>query len=55
MPYTHAISYQDADLHNGDTYRFDGWKREGYSSSGNDSRSGRKGRNKWIWVWTRKQ
>lgn len=46
-----AISYQDADLHNGNTYRFDGWRREGYSHSGTDSRSGRKGRNKWIWVW----
>ncbi len=47
-----AISYQDADLHNGNTYRFDGWKREAYSRSGTDTRSGRKGRNKWIWVWS---
>lgn len=47
----HAISYQDADLHNGNTYRFDGWQREGYSSSGTDTRSGLRGRNKWIWVW----
>ena len=46
-----AISYQDADLHNGNTYRFDGWKRMAYSHSGTDKRSGRKGRNKWIWVW----
>lgn len=23
----YAISYQDADLHNGNTYRFDGWRR----------------------------
>jgi antitoxin VapB len=46
-----AISYQDADLHNGNTYRFDGWSRIGYSHSGVDTRSGRKGRNKWIWLW----
>lgn len=47
----HAISYQDADMHNGNTYRFDGWQRAGFSSSGTDSRSGRRGRRKWIWVW----
>jgi hypothetical protein len=46
-----AISYQDADLHNGNTYRFDGWERIGFSSSGTDKRSGRKGRRKWIWQW----
>jgi hypothetical protein len=51
LPYEYAISYQDADLHNGNTYRFDGWKRIGFSSSGPDTRSGRKGRNKWIWQW----
>ena len=49
--YDYAISYQDADLHNGNTYRFDGWKRIGYSSSGTDARSGKRGRRKWIWVW----
>lgn len=49
--YEFAISYQDADIHNGNTYRFDGWKREAFSHSGTDTRSGRKGRNKWIWVW----
>lgn len=48
---TWAISYQDADMHSGNTYRFDGWRRAGFSSSGTDSRSGRKGRRKWIWVW----
>lgn len=48
-----AISYQDADLHSGNTYRFDGWKRMAYSHSGTDKRSGRKGRDKWIWVWER--
>lgn len=46
-----AISYQDSQLHTGNTYRFDGWRRVAYSSSGTDSRSGRKGRSKWIWVW----
>jgi len=46
-----AISYQDADLHNGNTYRFDGWGRAGFSSSGTDQRTGRKGRRKWIWVY----
>jgi len=49
--YEFAISYQDADLHTGNTYRFDGWTRAAYSRSGTDSRSGRKGRNKWVWVW----
>ncbi len=48
---SHAISYQDADLHNGNTYRFDGWQRAGKSRSGPDTRSGRAGRNKWIWVY----
>lgn len=51
LGYDVAISYQDADLHNGATYRFDGWSRIGYSSSGTDSRSGRVGRRKWIWAW----
>lgn len=46
-----AVSYQDAAMHTGNVYRFDGWARAGYSSSGTDSRSGRKGRRKWIWVW----
>jgi hypothetical protein len=47
----HAISYQDATLHNGNTYRFDGWQRAGFSSSGADRRSGTRGRRKWIWVY----
>lgn len=51
LPYTFALSYQDADLHSGNTYRFDGWKRVAFSHSGVDTRSGRRGRNKWIWVW----
>lgn len=52
LGYEHAISYQDADMHNGNTYRFDGWIRIGFSSSGIDRRSGRKGRRKWIWKWS---
>jgi len=51
LGYPFAISYQDADLHNGNTYRFDGWKRIGRSKSGVDTRSGRKGRDKIIWLW----
>lgn len=53
--YEVAISYQDADLHTGNTYRFDGWRRLGFSSSGTDSRTGRRGRRKWIWCWSRDQ
>lgn len=51
LGYRFAISYQDAALHTGNLYRFDGWQRMGYSSSGTDSRTGRRGRRKWIWVW----
>lgn len=47
--YRAVISYQDAALHTGDLYRFDGWRKLGESSSGTDSRSGRKGRKKVIW------
>lgn len=46
-----AVSYQDADQQNGNTYRFDGWQRRSFSHSGTDARSGRKGCNKWVWVW----
>jgi hypothetical protein len=49
--YEFAVSYQDADLHNGNTYRFDGWKKVGTSRSGTDRRSGRPGRNKNIWFY----
>jgi len=48
---TYAVSYQDAVLHSGDLYRFDGWTKVGFSSSGPDTRSGRKGRRKWVWVY----
>lgn len=46
-----VISYQDAVLHSGNLYRFDGWIRLGASSSGTDQRSNRKGRRKVIWGW----
>ena len=51
LGYQFAVSYQDADLHNGNTYRFDGWDRVGRSRSGTDTRSGRPGRDKWVWMW----
>lgn len=53
LGYDYAVSYQDADLHNGNTYRFDGWKRVGRARSGTDTRSGRPGRDKWVWAWSR--
>ena len=47
-----VISYQDADLHNGNTYRFDGWERVGYCRAGGaDPRTGRPARNRWVWAW----
>jgi len=46
-----AISYQDAKLHTGNIYRFDGWKRAAFSHSGTDKRTGRQGRDKFVWVW----
>ncbi|CAO3447952.1 hypothetical protein [Azospirillum argentinense] len=48
-----AISYQDALLHSGDLYRHDGWARIAFArgSSSTDQRTGRKGRDKWIWGW----
>lgn len=46
-----AASYQDRVLHSGATYRTDGWKRIGYSTSGTDTRSGRPGRKKAVWLW----
>jgi len=54
LGYEFAVSYQDADLHNGNTYRFDGWERVGRARSGTDTRSGRPGRDKWVWVWPRR-
>lgn len=49
--YSWVVSYQDAVMHRGDVYRFDGWVEIGRSSSGTDTRSGRKGRRKVIWGW----
>ena len=49
--WTWAVSYQDEALHSGNTYRFDGWKVLGRSSSGPDRRTGRQGRSKTIWGW----
>lgn len=49
-----AISYQDAVLHGGDLYRFDGWVRLGFTRSGTDQRGAdgvRKGRKKAVWGW----
>jgi hypothetical protein len=46
-----AISYQDAALHSGNLYRFDGWVRLAFSHSGTDSRTARAGRDKFIWGW----
>lgn len=47
-----AVSYQDANLHNGDTYRFDGWKRVAFNRShGVDPRTGRRARDTYVWVW----
>ena len=49
-----AISYQDADLHSGNTYRFDGWERVAFArAGGDDPRSGRKARNRFVWAWPR--
>lgn len=50
LPHEWGVSYQDAALHSGDLYRFDGWTRGAWSHSGMDARSGRKGRDKWIWT-----
>lgn len=48
-----AVSYQDANLHTGNTYRFDGWHRVAYSAGASsvDQRTGRQGRDKFVWVW----
>ena len=45
------ISKLYADLHNGNTYRFDGWKRIAKSRSGVNTRNGTVGRNKWLWIF----
>lgn len=47
----YAVSYQDLDAHTGSTYRLDGWRDVGVTSSGTDQRSGKKGRRKKCWIW----
>lgn len=47
-----VVSYQDAVLHSGGLYRFDGWIKLGVSSSGTDPRGGTSGRRKVIWGWS---
>lgn len=55
LPYQFAISYQDADMHNGNTYRFDGWLRhDTLARSGTNTRNGKQGRRKYVWIWERK-
>lgn len=49
-----AMSYQDANLHTGATYKNDGWQIIGKSRSGTDTRSGRKGRSKVIWLYSKR-
>jgi len=51
LRYRFAISYQDLDRHTGNTYRLDGWKVIARSRSGTDTRSGRPGRRKAIWMF----
>jgi antitoxin VapB len=48
-----AMSYQDADLHTGATYKNDGWRRVGELCRGGsvDQRTGRVARKKWVWVY----
>ena len=46
-----AVSYQDAAIHTGNLYRFDGWVIVGRSHSGTDGRTARRGRRKVIWGW----
>lgn len=49
-----AVSYQDEVVHNGNTYRFDGWKKIATKRrSGTDQRSGRKGRVKTVWAYNK--
>lgn len=54
LGFQYAISYQDAALHTGDLYRFDGWvKIAQVRASGTDGRTGRQGRPRVIWGWPR--
>ena len=49
--YRWALSYQDAAIHRGNLYRFDGWTKLATSRSGVDTRTGRRGRSKVVWGW----
>lgn len=51
LGFQYAMSYQDAAQHNGDTYRFDGWKRMAFARGSVDKRSNRPARHRWVWVW----
>ena len=52
LGYRFAISYQDAVIHGGYTYKHDGWTRSPeMSRSGTDNRTDKVGRAKWIWYW----
>lgn len=53
LGYQWAISYSDNALHRGELYRCDGWQKIAQSRSGIDTRSGRPGRNKSVWLWPR--
>ncbi len=54
LGYSAVISYQDAVMHRGEIYRCDGWVRSPERSrSGTDARTGKRGRDKWVWVWPR--
>jgi hypothetical protein len=49
-----AISYQNAVMHRGDLYRFDGWQRVGWSSGGSDPRAAAgtvSAKKRVIWGW----
>jgi len=49
-----AISYQNALMHRGDLYRFDGWQRVGWSTGGADPRAAAgtvSAKKRVIWGW----
>ena len=51
---TWAISYQNALMHRGDLYRFDGWQRVGWSTGGADPRAAAgtvSAKRRVIWGW----
>lgn len=54
LGYKWAVSYSDNAIHRGELYRCDGWQKVAQARSGTDTRSGRPGRKKSVWVWPRK-